>query len=103
MHDDDSVSCLANLVVTEARVWTQDPQQPWAEALGVRGGRIIAIGTEYAKRIHAAGSLYDYLTDRLGSRRGAAAGWLYYSGIIVLGGSILVLIAGYIHDTLAAE
>lgn len=67
---------------------------------------LLALGwivSEYAKRIHAAGSLYDYVTDGLGTRVGAAAGWLYYSGIIVLGGSILVLIAGYIHDTLAAE
>ena len=52
-------------------------------AIGILGlGWIVA---EYAKRIHAAGSLYDYVTDGLGSRVGAAAGWLYYSGIIVLG------------------
>ena len=70
-------------------------------AIGVLGlGWIVS---EYAKRIHAAGSLYDYVTDGLGIRVGAAAGWLYYSGIIVLGGSILVLIAGYVHDTLQAE
>jgi amino acid transporter len=70
-------------------------------AIGILGlGWIVS---EYAKRIHAAGSLYDYVTDGLGSRVGAAAGWLYYSGIIVLGGSILVLVAGYIHDTLLAE
>ena len=70
-------------------------------AIGILGlGWIVS---EYAKRIHAAGSLYDYVTDGLGSRVGAAAGWLYYSGIIVLGGAILVLISGYIHDTLQAE
>jgi amino acid transporter len=67
---------------------------------------MLALGwivAQYAKRIHAAGSLYDYVTDGLGSRVGAAAGWLYYTGIFLLGGSILVLIAGFIHDTLAAE
>jgi len=70
-------------------------------AIGILGlGWIVS---EYAKRIHAAGSLYDYVTDGLGSRVGAAAGWLYYSGIIVLGCGILVLIAGYVHDTLQAE
>jgi amino acid transporter len=70
-------------------------------AIGILGlGWIVS---EYAKRIHAAGSLYDYVTDGLGSRVGAAAGWLYYSGIIILGGAILVLISGYIHDTLRAE
>ncbi len=70
-------------------------------AIGILGlGWIVA---QYARRIHAAGSLYDYVTDGLGTRVGAAAGWLYYSGIIVLGGAILVLISGYIHDTLQAE
>lgn len=70
-------------------------------AIGMLGlGWIVA---EYARRIHAAGSLYDYVTDGLGTRVGAAAGWLYYSGVIVLGAAILVLIAGYIHDTLQAE
>jgi amino acid transporter len=70
-------------------------------AIGILGlGWIVS---EYAKRIHAAGSLYDYVTDGLGSRVGAAAGWLYYSGIIILGGAILVLISGYTHDTLQAE
>ncbi len=70
-------------------------------AVGILGlGWIVS---EYAKRIHAAGSLYDYVTDGLGSRIGATAGWLYYSGIIILGGAILVLISGYIHDTLQAE
>jgi amino acid transporter len=70
-------------------------------AIGILGlGWIVS---EYAKRIHAAGSLYDYVTDGLGRRVGAAAGWLYYTGIIVLGGAILVLISGYVHDTLQAE
>jgi amino acid transporter len=58
---------------------------------------------EYAKRIQAAGSLYDYVTDGLGVNVGAASGLLYYLGIIALGGGLLVLIAGTIHDTLAAE
>lgn len=58
---------------------------------------------EYAKRIHAAGSLYDYVTDGLGANLGAAAGLLYYLGIMALGGGLLVLIAGTIHDTLEAE
>ena len=61
------------------------------------------IVAEYAKRIQAAGSLYDYVTDGLGQRIGAASGFLYYIGILGLGGGLLVLIAGTIHDTLAAE
>jgi predicted amidohydrolase YtcJ len=35
----------ADLVVTGGRVWTQDPARPWAEALAVRDGRIVAVGT----------------------------------------------------------
>lgn len=70
-------------------------------AIGVLGlGWIVA---EYAKRIHAAGSLYDYVTDGLGNRVGAAAGFLYYVGILALGAGLLVMIGGTIYDTLAGE
>jgi amino acid transporter len=70
-------------------------------AIGVLAfGWIIA---EYARRIHAAGSLYDYVTDGLGNRLGGASGFLYYSGIIALGAAILIILGGTIHDTLLAE
>lgn len=70
-------------------------------AVGVLGlGWIVS---EYAKRIQAAGSLYDYVSDGLGGRVGAAAGFLYYLGILALGAGILVLISGTIADTLKAE
>jgi amino acid transporter len=67
---------------------------------------VLALGwivSEYARRIHAAGSLYDYVTDGLGGRVGAAAGLLYYVGILVLGAGLLVMIGGTIHDTIEAE
>ncbi len=57
----------------------------------------------YAKRIHAAGSLYDYVTDGLGERVGAVAGWLYYGGVMVLGASLTLLIGGFIHSTIESE
>src|SRR5262249_6140526 len=44
---------------------------------------VFALGwivSTYAKQIHAAGSLYDYVTRGLGERVGTAAGWLYYGG-----------------------
>jgi amino acid transporter len=44
---------------------------------------VFALGwvvSSYAKEIHAAGSLYDYVTRGLGERVGTAAGWLYYGG-----------------------
>jgi amino acid transporter len=70
-------------------------------AVGVLGlGWIIA---EYTRKIQAAGSLYDYVTDGLGSRIGAAAGWLYYAGMLALGAGILPMIGGTIHDTIQSE
>lgn len=70
-------------------------------AVGVLGlGWIVA---EYTRKIQAAGSLYDYVTDGLGSRIGTAAGWLYYTGLISLGSAILPMIGGTIHDTVLAE
>jgi predicted amidohydrolase YtcJ len=38
-------SAPLDLVVTGGRIWTQDPARPWVEALGVRGGRIAALGS----------------------------------------------------------
>ncbi|MBL8928582.1 MAG: APC family permease [Kineosporiaceae bacterium] len=70
-------------------------------AIGVLGlGWIVS---EYARRIAAAGSLYDYISDGFGSRVGAAFGFLYYGGILGLGAGLLVLIGGTVHDTLDAE
>ena len=70
-------------------------------AVGVAGlGWIIA---EYTRKIQAAGSLYDYVTDGLGGRVGTAAGWLYYAGILALGAGILPMIGGTIHDIIQSE
>jgi predicted amidohydrolase YtcJ len=35
----------ASLVITGARVWTGDPEHPWAEAVASEGERIIAVGS----------------------------------------------------------
>ncbi len=67
---------------------------------------VFALGwivSTYAKEIHAAGSLYDYVTRGLGGRVGTAAGWLYYGGVTVLLTGLLLLIGGYIQSTLQAE
>lgn len=58
------------------------------------------IVAQYAKRIHAAGSLYDYVTEGLGSTVGAGAGWLYYGGTIILTTGLGVLLGGFVHDNL---
>jgi amino acid transporter len=67
---------------------------------------ILAIGwilATYAREVHAAGSLYDYVSRGLGARVGTAAGWLYYSGVTVLLAGLLLLIGGYLHSTVQAD
>lgn len=60
-------------------------------------GWIIA---EYAKRIHAAGALYDYVSDGFGDRAGFVGGWLYYAATMMLATAIVVLIGGITSDFL---
>jgi amino acid transporter len=72
-------------------------------AVLIAGIGVFALGwivAQYAKRIHAAGALYDYVSNGLGSTVGAAAGWLYYAGTIILTTGLGVLIGGYVHDNL---
>ena len=57
----------------------------------------------YVKEIHAAGSLYDFVSRGLGKRVGTAAGWLYYGGVMALLTGLLLLIGGYLQSTIAAE
>lgn len=72
-------------------------------AVVLAGIGVFALGwivAQYAKRIHAAGSLYDYVSNGLGSTLGAASGWLYYGGTIILTTGLGVLLGGYVHDNL---
>ncbi|ANP50487.1 amino acid transporter [Streptomyces griseochromogenes] len=67
---------------------------------------MLALGwivSAYARRVKAAGSLYNYVTLGLGRRAGAAAGLMYYGGVLLLGAAIGPLVGGYLHDTLQAE
>src|SRR5215813_1434778 len=67
---------------------------------------VLALGwivSSYAREIHAAGSLYDYVTRGLGERVGTAAGWLYYGGVTVLLTGLLLLIGGYVEGTIQSE
>ena len=77
---------------------TSAPLSVLLAAVGVFAlGWIVA---QYAKRIHAAGALYDYVSNGLGRTVGAAAGWLYYAGTIILTTGLGVLLGGYVHDNL---
>lgn len=72
-------------------------------AVLLAGVGVFALGwivAQYAKRIHAAGSLYDYVSNGLGSTMGTASGYLYYAGTIILTTGLGVLIGGYVHDNL---
>jgi amino acid transporter len=67
---------------------------------------VFALGwivSSYVRQIHAAGSLYDYVTRGLGERVGTAAGWLYYGGVTVLLTGLLLLIGGYLQSTIGSE
>src|SRR5919201_4945758 len=67
-------------------------------AIGVTAlGWIIAA---YARRIHAAGALYDYITAGAGERAGFVFGWIYLGGLIVLAVAIPLLIGGLLSDFL---
>lgn len=74
---------------------------PFAVLLAAAGtfalGWIVA---QYAKRVHAAGSLYDYVTMGLGQRAGTVAGWIYYGGTTVLASAIAVLVGWFLHDVI---
>jgi amino acid transporter len=72
---------------------------PFAVILAAIG--VLALGwivAQYAKRVHAAGSLYDYVTMGLGSRIGAWAGWIYYGGTLLLSSAIAVLVGWFLRD-----
>lgn len=95
------VPLLVGLNASGSGAGVAAPLSVLISAIGVFGlGWIVS---QYARRIHAAGSLYDYVTDGLGARAGAAAGLLYYAGILALAAGILVMIGGTIHDTIQAE
>jgi amino acid transporter len=101
-----SIAFLVPLVVglisaTGKGAGTAAPLSVIIAAVGVVGlGWIVA---EYTRKIQAAGSLYDYVTDGLGGRVGTASGWLYYTGMLALGAGILPMIGGTIHDTIQGE
>ena len=44
----------ASLVILDARVWTGDPDKPWAAAVAVRDDRIVAVGTSAEISAHVS-------------------------------------------------
>jgi amino acid transporter len=74
---------------------------PFAVILAAVGtfalGWIVA---QYAKKVHAAGSVYDYVSNGLGGWLGGLAGWIYYGGTTVLASAIAVLVGWFVHDVI---
>ncbi len=56
--------------------------------------------SRFARRIHAAGSLYDYVTEAFGERVGFVAGWVYYGGVVALTLAIGLAFGGFLQGTL---
>lgn len=99
-----SGSIVLILLIAGASGKTAGAAAPLSVVIAAIG--ILALGwivAQYARTIHAAGSLYNYVTAGLGMRIGAAAGLVYYLGIVMLGAAIAVYIGGFVHDTLDAE
>jgi predicted amidohydrolase YtcJ len=49
----DAASQPADVIVTNARIYTLNPNQKWAEAIAVRGDKIVAVGRRKEKDIEA--------------------------------------------------
>lgn len=72
---------------------------PFAVILAAIG--TLALGwivAQYAKRVHAAGSIYDYVTMGFGSRVGGWTGWIYYGATMLLASAIAVLVGWFLRD-----
>jgi amino acid transporter len=101
-----SVAFLVPLIVGITSATGNGAGTGAALSVVLAGIGIIGVGwivAEYTRRIQAAGSLYTYVSDGLGNKVGAAAGYVYYTGIMLLSAGILVMIGGTAHDTVAGE
>ena len=59
MPDDDRPTPV--LAIVNARVWTNDPRRPWADAILVRGEYVLAVGSsaELRKRAGTRAAVID--------------------------------------------
>jgi predicted amidohydrolase YtcJ len=61
MSDSHEAAAERTLAIVNARVWTGDDRRPWADAVLVRGSRIIGVGSsaEIRKRAGASARIVD--------------------------------------------
>ena len=69
-------------------------------AIGMLG--LAWIISRYAKRIHAAGALYDYISEGFGRPFGLLGGWIYYGGALALTLAIGLAFGGFLSGVLAS-
>ena len=52
---------FADSIYTNAKVYTVDEQQPWAEAVAIKGAEILAVGSSESMKAHTgpATSIHD--------------------------------------------
>jgi predicted amidohydrolase YtcJ len=53
----------ADIILTDGQVYTLDEAQPWAEAVAIRGERILAVGSNSEVRRHAGSNTRTITTD----------------------------------------
>jgi predicted amidohydrolase YtcJ len=100
----------ADLLLKNGRIWTGDPASPWAEAVAIRGSRILAVGNNntVADQTGAQANVID-LRGRLaipGFHEAAAqflAGSLALSGIDLTGACSLAEMQARVRDYAAAH
>jgi predicted amidohydrolase YtcJ len=57
---------LAAVILTNGKIWTGDPQRPWAEAVAIEGNRIAAVGSSAdIAKLAPAGARIIHLNGRL--------------------------------------
>ena len=100
-----SIGCAPDLILFNARVYTENPAQPWAQALAVRKHRIMAVGSDAevlalagdaTHRIDLAGQLVlpamDEILMMLPPRRSmriGATAWLHRNAPVRLISSVV--------------
>ncbi len=93
------ISTIAGASFTGKGAGIAAPVSILLAAVGILG--VAWIISRYARRIHAAGSLYDYVTDGFGRRAGFLAGWVYYGGMSMLTLAIGLAFGGFLSSTLS--
>jgi len=61
MPETEQVAAERTLAIVNARVWTGDERRPWADAVLVRGVRVVGVGSsaEIRKRAGSASTIVD--------------------------------------------